>query len=229
MNLLGVISSLSSSSTPFPMMIPRMSVAQYRQERFIQGSRFMDRPILIERALSCEECEQICDELVEHAGSTPIQLQRKTPLETTIYDVTLEQSLSLMMDSTPADAVFCFVEGLLDGNKGLEPSTRLLQQARESLFSSPNNDNNQQEPGVNWFDSFPDYALLSDCVVIAGQGATSTLHRDPFEWTGTSLCLEGRKLWRFLPPTTLPPDDDTPPYWSVMQKQGDLLLIPAHW
>jgi hypothetical protein len=28
--------------------------------------------------------------------------------------------------------------------------------------------------------------------------------------------------------TTTTNPDDTPPYWSVMQKQGDLLLIPAH-
>jgi hypothetical protein len=112
------------------------------------------------------------------------------------------------MDSKPSDAVFCFVEGLLDTSKGLETSKRLLQQARESLFSSPKK-NNQEEASsyVNWFDHFPDFDLPLDCVVIAGQGATSAFYRDPFEWTGTSLCLEGRKLWRFLPPTPLPPDD----------------------
>jgi hypothetical protein len=122
-------------------------------------------------------------------------------LKTTIYDVTLEQSLSLIMDSKPSDAVFCFVEGLLGTSKGLETSKRRLQQARESLFSSPKNNQEEASSSVNWFDHFPDFDLQLDCVVIiAGQGAMSTFHRVPFEWTGTSLCLEGRKLWRFLLP-----------------------------
>jgi hypothetical protein len=210
MNLLGLITSMAS---PLPVTtIQRMTPQQYRQERLRNGAESMDRPILIEQALSSRKCEQICEKLVHHGGSTPIQLQRKTALETTIYDVTLEQSLSLMMDSTPSDAVFCFVEGLLDTHAGLQSSKRLLQQTRESLFPSliDNNNDDLEEPSLssaNWFDYFPDYAIPSDCVVIAGHGATSTFHRDPFEWTGTSLCLEGRKLWRFLPPTPLPPDD----------------------
>jgi hypothetical protein len=220
MNLLGLMSSMT---TPLPqrvvpvpvttMTIPRMTPDQYRQERLKNGAESMDRPILIEQVLSAQQCEHICDELVTHAGLTPIQLQRKTSSKTTIYDVTLQNALSLMMDSTPTDAIFCFVEGLLDTHDALQSSKRLLQQARESLFpnNNDNNDDQEEEPSspssVNWFDYFPDFALPSDCVVIAGHGATSTLHRDPFEWTGTSLCLEGRKLWRFLPPTPLPPDD----------------------
>jgi hypothetical protein len=76
-----------------------------------------------------------------------------------------------------------------------------LQQARESLFSAPKNNQEEASSSVNWFDHFPDFALPLDCFVIAGQGAMSTFHRDPFEWTGTSLCLDGDF---YLPPRCHP-------------------------
>ena len=130
---------------------------------------------------------------------------------TQLYDCTVAQSLDLMMQSTPQDSIFAFVEGLLDSKqlslqknidvehqqqfqktKEVLDSIQLrLVQAREALFC----DGDDHE---NWFDFFPDFVKPSDCVIMAGEGATSTLHRDPFEWTGTSLCLEGRKIWRFL-------------------------------
>jgi hypothetical protein len=167
---------------------------QYRNERRLHDD-LMDRPILIEKVLSKEECERICDDLVCQAGSANIQLQRKKKGETIMHDCTFEQSLDVMISSKLDDSIFCFVEGRLESNEALQPSKQILKNAKESLF----------EGDDDWFEWFPPEAVPSDCVVIASHGATSTLHRDPFEWTGTSLCLEGRQIWRFLPPP--PPDE----------------------
>jgi hypothetical protein len=92
-----------------------MSPNQYWNKRRLHDG-LMDRPILIEKVLSKEECERICDDLVLcQAGSANIQLQRKKKGETIMYDCNLEQSLDSMISSKLDDSIFCFVEGLLEG------------------------------------------------------------------------------------------------------------------
>lgn len=189
-------SSLSASNNNKAATLPliqveRMTAQEYRQKRQEQGPLALDRPILISDALDPNECEKICDAWIQAVGSERITVQRKRPQQPIkLYECTVAQSLDLMMDhSSQEDSMFAFVEGLLDASS---PLSQRLTAAREALFPDLKD--------RNWFDFFPKTVQPSDCVVLAGEGATSTLHRDPFEWTGTSLCLEGRKIWRFLAP-----------------------------
>ncbi|CAB9523179.1 Alpha beta hydrolase [Seminavis robusta] len=156
----------------------------------------LDRPILITNAMDPSICEEICDKWMETVGDEQITVQRQHDHTTTLYDCTVQESLDwIMLKSKPGDAFFAFVEGLLDQGRLRQGALKdRLVAARENVFSPTD--------GENWFDYFPNPP--TDCIVLAGEGATSTLHRDPFEWTGTSLCLEGRKLWRFLQPHEAP-------------------------
>ena len=131
--------------------------------------------------------------------STIVTLQRKlksvtgkqeTSME--LHDCTLTQGIDAIMDSTHADSRFIFQEGLLeqDNQLALNSLSKRLYAAQESLFTDE-----------DWLQHFPSDMRPSSCVVMAGEGATSTLHRDPLEWTGTSLCLEGTKVWRFMAPS----------------------------
>jgi len=38
------------------------------------------------------------------------------------------------------------------------------------------------------------------CLIIGGEGSRSFLHADPYEWRGTYILVEGRKLWTFINP-----------------------------
>ena len=131
--------------------------------------------------------------------------------------MTLGEAAGEAMDSDHWDAALAFCEGLLPppggggeggGRGAAEDLARTLRRAMGGPFRGgwgdddhdDDDDNDEEEEEEDWFDHFPPEARPSDAVVLAGEGATSTLHRDPFEWTGTSLCLEGSKLWRFVLP-----------------------------
>jgi len=221
-----VASTATAAATSRGLHVERMTVNNYLAERRQPGgARALDnRPILITDAMSAKDCEVICEEWIQAVGSETITVQRKqqqqeqlqennsqqptthTQTQMQLYECTVAQSLDLMMQSSPQNSIFAFVEGLLESDSVEKPKTRQvlrsiagrLTAAREALFVN--------DP--NWFDFFPENVRPSDCVVLAGEGATSTLHRDPFEWTGTSLCLEGRKVWRFLSPVGTGNDSD---------------------
>jgi len=169
--------------------------------RHDDNHEFPETPVLLESVLDLYECEKmVCDTLMAAASeSTIVTLQRKlksvtgkqeTSME--LHDCTLTQGIDAIMDSTHADSRFIFQEGLLeqDNQLALNSLSKRLYAAQESLFTDE-----------DWLQHFPSDIRPSSCVVMAGEGATSTLHRDPLEWTGTSLCLEGTKVWRFMAPS----------------------------
>ncbi len=132
---------------------------------------------------------------------------------TEIYDIPLNESIDYMMESHHMDSFFAFCEGLLQNPTTTttitKATTKTEQSKAKNTSKNPSDDlscklrNIREAPfpnQENWFDYFPRSIQPTDALILAGAGATSTLHRDPFEWTGTSFCLEGTKIWRFVIP-----------------------------
>jgi len=155
----------------------------------------------------------MCDTIVQELGGSIVDLQRKTKIvdeddrtsiQTQLMECELEEAFGYMMESHHQDAFFCFCEGIMEERKSLEGVKGMLHQAKERLFGvvagREEEDDMHTAKKRDLFEYFPNDTKPSDCVVVAGEGATSTLHRDPFTWTGTSLCLEGTKIWRFIAP-----------------------------
>ena len=144
------------------------------------------QPFVAANALDGNACDAWTDELMRTLGDVPCTQQIagdpfEAPLESFFYDA---------LASTHETPRFLFDEALLEGN--LRDAAIAPQRA---IF----------EGEESWLDAFPAERRPADaCVVCAGAGARSPLHRDPYDWTGTSLCLEGSKVWRFL----LDVDDD---------------------
>ena len=56
-------------------------------------------------------------------------------------------------------------------------------------------------PEGDLFDHFPKAIRpKKPCLVMGGEGARSSLHVDPYSWTGWNYLLEGSKIWTFFPP-----------------------------
>lgn len=192
-----ILASLHGFSNGFTSTsVPRISLDEYRY------SPVHDRPVLIRDITSPALAEELVDSLMDACGDDFVTLQCKRKRNdghssTEFYDVTLQESVEYMMDSNHLNSYFAFCEGLLsttdsacDSIENLQALTRVFESTRDKPF--PNQE--------NWFDLFPSNLKPSDAIILAGAGSTSTLHRDPFEWTGTSLCLEGTKIWRFIYP-----------------------------
>lgn len=147
----------------------------------IKAALDTDAPFVVAGALGAEACEAWTDAFVAELGGARVTAQ--TPGET--RDLALGDFFAEAMESTHARPVFLFDESLLDG----APALRGAAVAPQRAFFGER----------SFFDAFPEDRRPKDCCVVgAGAGARSPLHRDPYDWTGTSLCVEGTKVWRFL-------------------------------
>lgn len=203
--LLVILNSAYSFDVPCLKQVRKVDASEFRpNEHYLhrhEDGYFFETPVLIERVLSVEQSEIFCNDLIISAGKQKIDMQHKFfdeigNSQTEIIQCTLENALEYMMESQHDNSFFCFCEGLMDDYPHLN-----LRNVKERLFQECSDlslDKDTFKRDV--FDFFPDCVRPSDCVVIAGEGATSTLHRDPFTWTGTSICLEGTKVWRFIAP-----------------------------
>ena len=146
-------------------------------------------PFVVTDALSVDACEAWCDALLASLGDTTVTRQRRgaEPAAMALGDFFLDA-----LASSHEAPSFLFDEALLDGRGDLRDFVVAPQRA---VFGGEE----------SWLDLFPAARRPADaCVVGAGAGARSPLHRDPYDWTGTSLCVEGSKVWRFV----LDVDDD---------------------
>mmetsp|Transcript_2154 Transcript_2154/g.3099 ORF Transcript_2154/g.3099 Transcript_2154/m.3099 type:complete len:453 (+) Transcript_2154:74-1432(+) len=202
-------------STKQSQLVPRVTLEEYLSS---SAEDKATKPILIRDLVKPEALESLTGNLLDTLGDEVVQMQRKircsanpsdhTPsTQTEIYDIALKETIDYMMiNSCHEDSFFTFCEGMLPsttlsekgGSNALFEISQKLTKVREIPFNG----------GENWFDYFPSSIKPADALVLAGRGSTSTLHRDPFEWRGTSFCLEGTKIWRFIPPLINDEEED---------------------
>ena len=218
-------------------LVPRVTL-----EEFLANPVY-DRPTLVRDIMSPDQVETIAEELMSRMGDVEVQLQRKIRGDsngddddvTEIYDVALQEASEYMMDSSYDDSFFAFCEGLLDDDNSDDDDCATLSSRLSEIREAPFR-------GENWFDYFPPSIRPTDAVILAGEGSCSTLHRDPFEWTGTSICLEGTKIWRFIIPNeesiegkVSNLDDALESYrldsiaWTTDDEKKDALVLSRGW
>jgi hypothetical protein len=205
-----VSSSGSSSSQKASGIIPSVVVRRLTSVDEFDAAAFYKEgaPLLIANVLSAQELEECTDYLMSRHSSRMVELQHQLDNRdprtgrgkavTNMYEVTLQKATEAIFWASQSDSAYLtFCEGLLLGEDDDDSDERqrrirqLTTNARERLF--------KDDP--DWFAKyFPKQYQPTDAVILAGIGATSTLHRDPFEWLGTNLCLEGSKVWRMVHP-----------------------------
>ena len=224
---------------PISRVVSKEDFDLHRDYYDFLGGGNCGRPILIEGVLSEEKCQDCCQRLMSVADALQVDLQEQSQESgTQIYELALSQAIEVIMRrSNSRKAYFAFCEGLLEEEEPvLMEIQRIVTSVREAMF--------REDPDL--FPDFPVQVQPTDAVIVAGAGATSTLHRDPMEWTGTSLCLEGTKIWRFLEPPVaregqrgrnrvLTVDEALESYrlasvaWQNVENDNDSVALSAGW
>jgi len=148
----------------------------------------LDRPVLVSGVLPELDSEAWVGQLLCCLRDRETEFQVQGDQSSELCVGTLQQAINeCVTDSSHGDAVFIMDEGLL---------ADAAEELRGAVALDP------EEWGPNWFELFPEQLRPSDCALIGGASARSTLHADPFSWQGYNYLLEGEKIWTFLPPET---------------------------
>ncbi len=172
-------------------------------------------PVVLTGVLDDGACEAWCDALLTQAGDLEVlsQLQPREGAPTSPSPPQVSTLAEFVDAIAPSDDVdddagggarMLFDEALLDraavaradGAGSADGPAAVLDLGSEVAAARARAFGAEQ----SWLELLPRGARPADAVIVAGAGARSTLHRDPFDWTGTSLCVAGRKVWRFVAP-----------------------------
>eukprot|EP00931_Biecheleriopsis_adriatica_P073795 TRINITY_DN48014_c0_g1_i1.p1 TRINITY_DN48014_c0_g1~~TRINITY_DN48014_c0_g1_i1.p1 ORF type:complete len:428 (-),score=74.44 TRINITY_DN48014_c0_g1_i1:41-1324(-) len=180
----------TESSQARTWQVPRVHAQAISSQEL--NSLVRDGPVLLSGALADLDEKQWCSDLRRHLGSETVVCQHQTdgPSDPMAQQISLDSFIDEKLpESSHHSPNYVFEETLLLAEKAHEADLPQRLTLPQRLF------------GENWFNYFPKRLQPSPfCLVCAGSGSRSTLHRDPFEWTGTSFCVSGSKLWTFLPP-----------------------------
>jgi hypothetical protein len=151
-------------------------------------------PCVLKGVFSKVDNDNWCEEMRSKLGEIMIEYDsRSHEQEVTLdtYECTLNEYLGALGDnSNHLYSMYFISEDILQ-----------LEEAR-TLTSS------LQLPSATFgdkgdlFSHFPESIRPMEALIIGGVGSRSFLHADPYEWTGWNYCMEGVKLWTFLPPET---------------------------
>jgi len=180
------VAQLAAAPHSWPAQVPRLDARSLSAAELARLRR-SGQPLLLTHALPELDHGRWLSQLVRAAGDEPVVYQEQLGGVTELYEARLRDALGACAGASSHDAaVFLFDEELLPR---CPPKLRLTP-AAHPLFAGC-------DAG---FAAFPRALRPAPCCLLAGGlGARSSLHADPYNWTGWNYCLEGTKLWTFFP------------------------------